>query len=86
MMKFQSMANEQTLGTKWAVQYVNSTLVGCTQLTIVLMNLQWADAVHSFAEMRLSTYSTPLLPLSLYNLTVVRRFLLLNTSPDNLTY
>jgi hypothetical protein len=86
MMKFQSMANEQTLGTKWAVQYVNSTLVGCTQLTIVLMNLQWAEAVHSFAEMRLSTYSMPLLPLSLYNLTVVRRFLLLNTSPDNLTY
>ena len=80
------MANEQTLGTKWAVQYVNSTLVGCTQLTIVLMNLQWAEAVHSFAEMRLSTYSMPLLPLSLYNLTVVRRFLLLNTSPDNLTY
>lgn len=72
------MANEQTLGTKRAVQYVNSTLVGCTQLTFVLMNLQWAQVIHSFEEMRQVPTARHSCISVLYNLTVVRRFLLLN--------
>ena len=50
----------------------------------LLMDLQRAEVIHSFAKLRLNTYSSQVLPLSLYNLTFVRGFLPLNTLPYTL--